>query len=103
MAFGLVDPTACLGVGRQRFGVDPLGRQDGNAGGVGAEVGAVLADVGIGTRSLGRCTQAVATGEPGLDEPVRLRQSPLPVDRDASRPLEQRSELRTLARSRARS
>ena len=67
VTIGFIDPAARLGVGGQCFGVDPLSREHRDAGGVGAEVGAVLADVGVGTRTLGGSTQAVAAGEAGLD------------------------------------
>src|SRR6185312_2358868 len=64
---GLVDPTAGLSVDRQRLGLDPLSGENRDAGGVGAEVGTVLAHVGIGTRTLNWSTQAIATGESSLD------------------------------------
>lgn len=40
------DPAAFFSVGGERLGVYPLGGEDGQIGGAGAEAGAVLADVG---------------------------------------------------------
>ena len=51
---GFVDPAVCLGVGEECLGVDALRGEHGNGGGVGAEAGAVLADVGVRGRLLGR-------------------------------------------------
>jgi hypothetical protein len=52
MAVCLVDPASRFGIGSEGLGIDPLSREHRNVGAVGAEIGAVLADVGIGTRSL---------------------------------------------------
>ena len=71
---GFFAPAAGLGVGHQRLGVDALG-EHGQEGGVGAEVRAVLADVGVGAGSLGEGAHAVTASEAGLDQrgaaPVR--------------------------------
>lgn len=67
VAVGLVDPPTGLGIFCQRLGVDALGREHRDAGGVGAEARTVLADVGIGARTLGWGAQAVAAGEAGLE------------------------------------
>ena len=53
VAGGLVAPAAFGGVGGESFGVDSLQLQHREKGGVVAEVRAVLADVGVGARSLG--------------------------------------------------
>src|SRR5664280_63979 len=81
MAICLVDPAPCLGIGSECLGIDPLSREDRDAGTIGAEVGAVLADVGVGTRPLGRGTKAVAAGKACFD---RWRITPVPItgDRD---------------------
>src|SRR5215471_1451854 len=63
---GLVAPAAGLRVGGEGFGIDPLQLQHGQEAGLGAEVRAVLADVGVSARALGGGAQAVAAGEPGL-------------------------------------
>src|SRR5438094_8973818 len=55
----LVAPAAGGGVGGERFGVGPLQLQHGQEAGLGAEVRAVLADVGVGARALGGGAQAV--------------------------------------------
>ena len=60
-------PAAGVGVGGEGGGVGALGGQDGQEGRFGAEVGAVLADVGVGAGALGRGAQAVPAGQPGLD------------------------------------
>jgi hypothetical protein len=52
-----------LGVGEQCFGVETLGGEHGDGSGVGAEAGAVLADVGVGAGALSRGAQAVTAGE----------------------------------------
>ena len=51
MAGGFLAPAAGVGVGGERGGVGALGGQDGQEGRFGAEVGAVLADVGVGAGS----------------------------------------------------
>ena len=53
MPVGFVDPASVLGVGEERFGVDALDGEHGDGGGVGAEAGAVFADVGVGAGALG--------------------------------------------------
>jgi hypothetical protein len=58
----LVDPSALCCVCGQLLGVDALGCKDSEVGGVGVKAGAVLADVGIGARSLCGGSQAVAAG-----------------------------------------
>src|SRR5512140_102963 len=50
---GLVAPAASLCVGGEGFGVGALQLQHGQEGGLGAAVGAVLADVGVGAGALG--------------------------------------------------
>src|SRR5260370_14680303 len=65
---GFFSPAAGFGVGEERLGVGPLGGQDGQEGGTGPEAGAVLADVGIRAAALSGGAQAVAAGEPGLDQ-----------------------------------
>ena len=47
------DPAAFFSVGGERLGVYPLGGEDGQIGGAGAEAGPVLADVGIWAGGLG--------------------------------------------------
>ena len=64
MAGGFFSPAAGFGVGEERLGVGALGGQDGQERGIGAEAGAVLADVGVGAAALGGGAQAVAAGEP---------------------------------------
>jgi hypothetical protein len=66
VAFGLVDPTACLGVGRQRFGVDPLSRENRDAGDVGAEVGAVVANVSSSPLRVGSPAKSEASRKPPI-------------------------------------
>src|SRR5260370_32936671 len=73
---GFFSPAAGFGVGEERLGVGPLGGQDGQEGGTGPEAGAVLADVGIRAAALSGGAQAVAAGEPGLDQ---RRALPAPV------------------------
>ena len=68
VAGGFLAPAAGLGVGGERFGVGALQLQDGQEAGLGAEVRAVLADVGVGAGALRGGAQAVAAGEPGLDQ-----------------------------------
>ena len=53
MPGGFVGPAAALGVRGERGGVGALRAEHGEEAGVGAEVRAVLADVGIGAGSLG--------------------------------------------------
>ena len=53
MPVDFVDPAACLGVDEECLGVDALRGEHGGRCGVGAEAGAVLADVGVGAGSLG--------------------------------------------------
>ena len=67
MAVGFVDPAACFCVCGEGFGVDALRGEHRDARGVGAEAGAVFADVGVRAGALGRGAQAVAAGEAGLD------------------------------------
>jgi hypothetical protein len=57
--------AAPLGVGGERFGVGALGGEDRQEALLGAEVGAVLADVGVRAGALGGGAQAVAAGEAG--------------------------------------
>src|SRR5437867_10717284 len=59
VAGGLGAPAAGGGVGGEGFGIGSLQLQDGQEAGVVAEVRAVLADVGVGARSLGGGAQAV--------------------------------------------
>ena len=65
---GFVDPASLFGVVGEGGGVDALRGQDCDRGGVGDEVGAVFADVGVGAGALGWCSQAVPAGEAGLDD-----------------------------------
>jgi hypothetical protein len=44
-------PAAGFGVGEELLGVGALGGEDGQERGIGAEAGAVLADVGVWLRS----------------------------------------------------
>src|SRR5215831_12954875 len=73
---GLVAPAAGLRVGGEGFGVDPLQLQHWQEAGLGAEVRAVLADVGVSAGALRGGAQAVAAGEPGLDQ---RRVAPVPA------------------------
>src|SRR6266566_6377626 len=66
VAGGFGAPAAGGGVGGEGFGVGALQLQYRQEAGLGAEVRAVLADVGVGARSLGGGTQAVPAGETGL-------------------------------------
>ena len=66
---GFVAPAASLSVG-------PLQLQHWQEAGLGAEVRAVLADVGVGAGALRGGAQAVAAGEAGLDE---RRVAPVPA------------------------
>src|SRR5215470_2870327 len=68
VAGGFLAPAAGGGVGGEGFGVGALQLQHGQEAGLGAEVRAVLADVGISARALGGGAQAVAASEPGLDQ-----------------------------------
>src|SRR6516162_5306458 len=65
---GLLAPAAGLRVGSERFGVGPLQLQYRQEAGIGAEAGAVLADVGVSAGALRCGAQAVAAGEAGLDQ-----------------------------------
>ena len=67
VSVGFVGPAAGFGVRGERGGVGALGGEHGEEAGVGAEVRAVLADVGVGAGSLGGGAQAEPAGEPGLD------------------------------------
>ena len=67
MAVGFVDPAAGLGVGGQRRSIDALRGKHWQVAGVGAEAGAVLADVRIRAGALGGSAQSVAAGEAGFD------------------------------------
>ena len=60
-------PAAGGGVGGERLGVDALGGEHAEVAGIGAETGAVFADVGVGAGALSWSAQTVATGEAGLD------------------------------------
>ena len=64
MAGCFFSPAAGFGVGEEFLGVGALGGEDGQERGIGAEAGAVLADVGVGATALGGGAQAVAAGEP---------------------------------------
>ena len=64
---GFVCPAAGFGVGEQGLGVGALGAQDGEEAGVGTEVRAVLADVGVAAGSLGGGAQSEPAGQPRLD------------------------------------
>src|SRR5438128_8048 len=68
VAGGFLAPAAGGGVGGERFGVGPLQLQHRQEAGPGAEVRAVLADAGISAGALGGGAQAVAAGQPGLDQ-----------------------------------
>ncbi len=50
VTFSFLDPVPVLGEG---LGVDALSGQDGELGGVDAQIGAVFTDVGVGTGALG--------------------------------------------------
>src|SRR5439155_20693770 len=80
----LVAPAAGGGVGGECFGVDALQLQHGQEAGPGAEVRAVLADVGIGAGALGGGAQAVPAGQPGFDQ---RRLAPVPAGDDRQRQL----------------
>lgn len=67
VAVCFVDPSSFFCVCGQVLGVDALGSEDGEVGGVGVKAWAVFADVGIGAGSLCGCLQAVAAGEAGFD------------------------------------
>jgi len=67
VAFGFVGPAAGFGVTCQGFGVGTLCGQDGQVAGVGAEVGAVFTDIGVGAWALDLSPNTEATGEAGLD------------------------------------
>src|SRR5215471_15625571 len=84
VAGGLVAPAAGGGVGGERFGVGALQLQHRQEAGLGAEVRAVLADVGVGARALGGGAQAVAAGQPGLDQ---RRVPPVPAGDGGDRQL----------------
>src|SRR5690242_9578309 len=76
VAGGLVAPAAGGGGGGEGVGVGALQLQQGQEAGLGAEVRAVLADVGISAGALGGGAQAVAAGQPGLDQ---RRLAPVPA------------------------
>src|SRR5947199_4661513 len=80
----LVAPAAGGSVGGERFGVGALQLQYGQEAGLGAEVRAVLADVGIGAGALGGGAQAVPAGQPGLDQ---RRLPPVPAGDGGKRQL----------------
>jgi len=65
MAICLLDPAAGFSIVSECFGIDPLSREHQDTCSVRAEVGAVLADVGVGARTLGGSPKAVATTKPG--------------------------------------
>jgi hypothetical protein len=73
---GFGDPASGFSVGGERFGVEALRGQHRQVAGVGAEAGAVLADVGVGAGALGLGTNAEPAREPGLDRGVCF-QSPV--------------------------
>src|SRR6516165_11162776 len=73
---GFVAPAASLSVGGEGLSVGPLQLQYWQEAGLGAEVRAVLADVGVGAGALRGGAQAVAAGEAGLDE---RRVAPVPA------------------------
>ena len=64
---GFADPAAGFGVLSELRSVGFLGGEYGQVARVGAEVGAVLADVGIGAGAPGGSAQAEASGQPGFD------------------------------------
>ncbi len=101
MAVCLACSAACLSIDNERLSIDPLSCENRATGGLGAEVGAVLADVGIGTRSLGWSAQAVSTGETCLDR-RRIVPVTTPGDRDP-KASSVSGPMRALARSSARS
>src|SRR5208283_4915792 len=68
VAAGFVVPAAALGVFGECFRVGALGGEYREHCGLGAEVGAVLADVGVGADALRGSSQAVAASQPGLDQ-----------------------------------
>src|SRR6266702_4697652 len=68
VAGGFLAPAPGLSVGGERLGVGALQLQHRQEAGPGAEVRAVLADVGVGAGALGGGAQAVAAGQPGLDQ-----------------------------------
>src|SRR5947207_12708193 len=68
VAVGLAAPAAGGGVGGEGFGVGALQLKHRQEAGLGAEVRAVLADVGVSARALGGGAQAVAAGQPRFDQ-----------------------------------
>jgi hypothetical protein len=77
VAFSFAGPAAGFGVRGQGFGVGTLSGQDGQVAGIGAEVGAVFTNIGVGARALDLCSNTEATGEAALD---RRGISPVAVD-----------------------
>src|SRR6266487_5268699 len=73
---GLVAPAAGGGVCGERFSVGALQLQYRQEACLGAEVRAVLADVGVSAGTLGGGAQAVASGQPGFDQ---RRVAPVPA------------------------
>ena len=67
MTFGFTGPAAGLGVTSQGFGVGTLSRQDRQVTGIGAEVGTVFTNIGVGAGALDLGADTEATGETGLD------------------------------------
>src|ERR1700677_310050 len=61
------DPPAVLRVFGELLGVGFLGGEHGQVAGVGAEVRAVLADVGVGAGTLGGSAEAESACQPGFD------------------------------------
>src|SRR6266705_4255318 len=84
VAGGFGAPAAGGGVGGEGFGVGALQLQYRQEAGLGAEVRAVLADVGVGARALGGGAQAVAAGQPGLNQ---RRFAPVPAGDGGQRQL----------------
>jgi len=77
----LLDPAAGFSIVSECFGINPLNREHQDTCSVRAEVGAVLADVGIRARTLGGSPKAVATGKPGFD---RRGITPVPITGDGN-------------------
>ena len=56
VAVGFVDPSPLFGVDDESFGVDSLGGEHAEVGGLGAEVRAVLTDVRVDAGALDGCS-----------------------------------------------
>ena len=99
VAVGFVSPAPARCVLGELVGVGSLGGEDGEHRRFGAEVGTVLADVGVRADALRCGPQAVPAGEPGLDQGKLL---PVPIGR-VGRRAGRTGPRRSLASASARS